>query len=115
VLELKIEKDIKEETIMQVNGYLRTSMGTPSNLQRRSDHRTIVLALGGIGSGMTTSGTSTGSPGSSSSGSTAVPYAQLRSVLKRSRFSSKGKSTDTIYNVVDHENNPSHYQYQLIS
>jgi hypothetical protein len=80
VLELKIEKDFKEETIMQVNGYLRTSMGTPSNLQRRSDHRTIVLALGGIGSGMTTSGTSTGSPGSSSSGSAAVPYARLRPV-----------------------------------
>jgi hypothetical protein len=30
--------------------------------------------------------------------------------VKRSRFSSKGKSTDTIYNVVDHESNPSHYQ-----
>jgi len=30
--------------------------------------------------------------------------------MKRSRFSSKGKSTDTIYNVVDHESNPSHYQ-----
>jgi hypothetical protein len=30
--------------------------------------------------------------------------------VKRSRFSSKGKSTDTIYNVVDHESNLSHYQ-----
>jgi hypothetical protein len=30
--------------------------------------------------------------------------------VKQSRFSSKGKSTDTIYNVVDHESNPSHYQ-----
>jgi hypothetical protein len=30
--------------------------------------------------------------------------------VKRSRFSSKGKSTDTIYNIVDHESNPSHYQ-----
>jgi hypothetical protein len=33
-----------------------------------------------------------------------------REQVKRSRFSSKGKSTDTIYNVVDHESNPSHYQ-----
>jgi hypothetical protein len=32
------------------------------------------------------------------------------SILKWSRFSSKGKSTDMIYNVVDHESNPSHYQ-----
>jgi hypothetical protein len=30
--------------------------------------------------------------------------------VKRSRFSSKGKFTYTIYNVVDHESNPSHYQ-----
>jgi hypothetical protein len=36
--------------------------------------------------------------------------AELPSSLKRSRFSSKGKSTDTIYNVVDHESNSSHYQ-----
>jgi hypothetical protein len=34
----------------------------------------------------------------------------LVDMLKRSRFSSKGKSTDTIYNAVDHESNPSHYQ-----
>jgi hypothetical protein len=30
--------------------------------------------------------------------------------VKRSRFFSKGKSTYMIYNVVDHESNPSHYQ-----
>jgi hypothetical protein len=30
--------------------------------------------------------------------------------VKRSRFFSKGKFTDTNYNVVDHESNPSHYQ-----
>jgi hypothetical protein len=38
------------------------------------------------------------------------PARQPRAFVKRSRFSSKGKSTDTIYNVVDHESNPSHYQ-----
>jgi hypothetical protein len=30
--------------------------------------------------------------------------------VKRSRFSSKERSTNTIYNVVDHGSNPSHYQ-----
>jgi hypothetical protein len=30
--------------------------------------------------------------------------------LERPRFSSKGKSTDTIYNAVDHKSNSSHYQ-----
>jgi hypothetical protein len=37
-------------------------------------------------------------------------YRLGRGTMKRPRFSSKGKSTDTIYNVVDHESNPSHYQ-----
>jgi hypothetical protein len=32
------------------------------------------------------------------------------STVKRPRFSSKEKSTDMIYNAVDHESNPSHYQ-----
>jgi hypothetical protein len=35
---------------------------------------------------------------------------QQLGLLKRSQFFSKGKSTDTTYNVVDHESNPSHYQ-----
>jgi hypothetical protein len=35
---------------------------------------------------------------------------QQLGLLKRSRFSSKGKSTYTTYNAVDHESNPSHYQ-----
>jgi hypothetical protein len=32
------------------------------------------------------------------------------SLVKRYQFSLKGKSSDTIYNAVDHESNPSHYQ-----
>jgi hypothetical protein len=35
---------------------------------------------------------------------------QSRSWMKRSRFSSKGKSIDANYNVTVHESNPSHYQ-----
>jgi hypothetical protein len=49
-------------------------------------------------------------PPSSHAPASPHPAKLRRRWLKRSRFSSKGKSTDTIYNVVDHGSNPSHYQ-----